>query len=629
MHPDIRTLVLVLGITHIIQIFVFSYQYLTNRNYKGIGWWLMWSAAEVSGFTFILLRELPSIKLIAIICQNTSIILGVIFLYTGIVRFFGKKENRWIVISIFTVFFAAFLHFIFADNDIRIRGIIISATLAIVSFLSAHALLFYRTRSVASSANFIAVFFLAHGGFFVFRTVELFKKDINAEPFIPSVLNIATYIDALVCSILWTIALIIMINQRLNAEMKEAKEEIEMVFNTSPDAAAITRMSDGLIVYANEGFSVLSGFPGDEVIGKSSLAVNVWENPGDRNKVVNELNRRGSVENFEAGFQRKDGSKFIGLMSAKIINLQNVPHIISITRDITDRKQAEALLRESEERYRVLVEYSNDGVALVEGDQNVYVNQKFLDIFGYEKSEDIIGKSSLTVVHPDDREMVMEYNRKRLKGESIPLKYEFKGIRKDGTILLIEVSVAKIAYHGKMVSLAYLRNITERKLLEEQLQTMSLTDDLTGLYNRRGFFALAQQQLKLAERTKKNALIFFADLDRMKQINDTLGHQEGDKALIEIASILKGVFRESDIIGRMGGDEFAVLAINTMDETGEVLRNRLDNTLEEYNRPGNRNYLLSLSIGLAYHDPEKPSSLDELIAQADIQMYEEKRKKQQ
>jgi len=161
--------------------------------------------------------------------------------------------------------------------------------------------------------------------------------------------------------------------------------------------------------------------------------------------------------------------------------------------------------------------------------------------------------------------------------------------------------------------------------MEEKLRTMSLTDDLTAIYNRRGFFTLAQQQMKVAERTKKDMLLFFADLDKMKQINDTLGHQEGDKALIEIAAIFKEVFRESDIIGRMGGDEFAILAIDTSDETREVLMHRLCNILDNYNRSEGKSYQLSLSIGIAHYNPETPSTLDELMAQADTLMYEEKR----
>ncbi len=170
--------------------------------------------------------------------------------------------------------------------------------------------------------------------------------------------------------------------------------------------------------------------------------------------------------------------------------------------------------------------------------------------------------------------------------------------------------------------------VKQIKQSEEKLKTMSLADELTNLYNRRGFFTLAQRQMKVAERTKKDMLLFFVDLDKMKVINDTLGHKEGDKALIEVSNILKEVFRESDIIGRMGGDEFAVLAIDTANETKEVLVNRLHNTLNDYNRFEGRSYQLSLSIGVAHYNPETPSTLDELMAQADELMYEEKRNKQ-
>ena len=208
------------------------------------------------------------------------------------------------------------------------------------------------------------------------------------------------------------------------------------------------------------------------------------------------------------------------------------------------------------------------------------------------------------------------------------MRYEFKGIRKDGTPIYIEISATRVTFQGEATTLAYFRNVTERKELEEKLRTMSIIDDLTGLYNRRGFFTLAQQQMKVTERTKKDMLLFFADLDKMKQINDILGHQEGDKALVEIATILKEVFRESDIIGRMGGDEFVILAIDTTNGTREVLMKRLHNYLDDYNRPEGRSYTLSLSIGIVPYDPKKPFSLDELMAQADTLMYEEKRKKQ-
>ncbi|MBI4766778.1 MAG: GGDEF domain-containing protein [Deltaproteobacteria bacterium] len=172
-----------------------------------------------------------------------------------------------------------------------------------------------------------------------------------------------------------------------------------------------------------------------------------------------------------------------------------------------------------------------------------------------------------------------------------------------------------------------LNDITKSKQLEDRLSAMSITDELTGLYNRRGFITLSEQQLKIAERTKKSLFLFFADLDKLKEINDQWGHQEGDKALIKVADILKETFRKSDIIGRMGGDEFAVLNIDTSDGTGETLLNRLYQSLDNYNRSEGRKYTLSLSLGLTRYDPETPRSSEELMAQADQLMYEDKKRK--
>lgn len=169
--------------------------------------------------------------------------------------------------------------------------------------------------------------------------------------------------------------------------------------------------------------------------------------------------------------------------------------------------------------------------------------------------------------------------------------------------------------------------VTKRERLEHKLQTMSITDELTGLYNRRGFLTLATQQMNLAGRSKKAMLLFSADLDKMKYINDTFGHREGDQALIDIASILREAFRKTDIICRLGGDEFAILTIDTTDKTGEVLLKRLDTILETYNRREGRKYKLSMSVGVVKYNPLNPSSLDELMTQADALMYEEKRKK--
>ena len=160
-----------------------------------------------------------------------------------------------------------------------------------------------------------------------------------------------------------------------------------------------------------------------------------------------------------------------------------------------------------------------------------------------------------------------------------------------------------------------------------QLRNQALVDELTGLYNRRGFMLLAQQQLKLANRTKMGMLLLFADLDNLKSINDALGHHKGDLALIETANILKKTFREPDIIARIGGDEFGVLAVEGRKDSAEMLMRRLQNGLDIHNSKRKRRYRLSLSMGIERHDPECPCSIDELLAAADSLMYEQKRKR--
>ncbi|HEY3275998.1 MAG TPA: PAS domain S-box protein [Syntrophorhabdaceae bacterium] len=133
-------------------------------------------------------------------------------------------------------------------------------------------------------------------------------------------------------------------------------------------------------------------------------------------------------------------------------------------------KQAEEALKESEERYRIAIEHSNDGVAIVKGDRHVYVNQKFLEMFGYDDQEEVLGKNVFVSVHPDDREKVMEMNRRRQRGEPVPSRYEFKGVRKDGSTLDVEVSSTWVMYQGEPTTLAYVRDVTERKQSEEELQ---------------------------------------------------------------------------------------------------------------------------------------------------------------
>ena len=171
--------------------------------------------------------------------------------------------------------------------------------------------------------------------------------------------------------------------------------------------------------------------------------------------------------------------------------------------------------------------------------------------------------------------------------------------------------------------------VIERKRMEEEIRSLSLTDELTGLYNRRGFTLLAEEHAKLAVRSKRSMLLFFCDLDNLKKINDTLGHTQGDLALKEISTILKGTFRGTDIQARYGGDEFVVLAVDSSLDCVDNLKIRLLNSLDKLNLQVGRSYKLSFSMGIAHFDPEAPSTVSEMIAQADGEMYKQKQEKKE
>ena len=207
------------------------------------------------------------------------------------------------------------------------------------------------------------------------------------------------------------------------------------------------------------------------------------------------------------------------------------------------------------------------------------------------------------------------------KGEQ-HIKTELEKVRPDGTTLICLVTATPFYNgNGELTGIVEdFRDISEQKRMEQQLHTLSTTDELTGLYNRRGFMNLAQYQLDLAKRSNGEVFVIFADLDNMKWINDTLGHEAGDKALILTARVLRTAVRETDIVGRMGGDEFAILLTSASSSDSEpILLARLEQELAAINKDLPQQQQIAISFGIT-HDPGG-ATLEELLVLADARMY--------
>jgi len=298
---------------------------------------------------------------------------------------------------------------------------------------------------------------------------------------------------------------------------------------------------------------------------------------------------------------------------------------------LTDRSRE--AIRQSEESKRLLLHAAGDGIFGIDTTGQVtFVNPAARRMLGFSE-EDMLGQGVHNLIHHSHKDgsnyplvdcpMYDSYTKAAHRNVTDEVLW-----RKDGSNFLVEYSSTPIIEDGKnMGAVVTFKDITDRKRMEEEILALSITDQLTGLHNRRGFLSLAAQQLKLAERNKSGMLLFFADLDGLKWINDTLGHEEGDQALIEAATVFKETFRTSDIIARLGGDEYAALAVNITEENSEIFTARLQSLTDTRNNQENRRYRLSISVGCSCYDPEHPCSIEELMASADRLMYEHKQKK--
>lgn len=190
----------------------------------------------------------------------------------------------------------------------------------------------------------------------------------------------------------------------------------------------------------------------------------------------------------------------------------------------------------------------------------------------------------------------------------------------------LQVSRSRIDYNGVPHTLIVLADVTVTKLELERLKHQSLSDELTNLYNRRGFMSVSSHHIDSALREGRKLLLIFADLDGLKRINDTLGHSEGDRAIKDVANILKVSLRTSDVTARIGGDEFVVLTTLASGEDADHVVARLKASIDSFNNNNERPYKLSVSFGTAELDPESDIDLIELLNRADCRMYEHKRR---
>ena len=292
-----------------------------------------------------------------------------------------------------------------------------------------------------------------------------------------------------------------------------------------------------------------------------------------------------------------------------------------LEQEIQWEQEIEQRLRESEDRFRCLFDSTFEGVLVHDGETVLEANQSVADMFGCAV-EDIVGRPWIDFVAEDRRADVSA----RIKtGETGP--YESRGLRPDGSTFPTEVAAREVLYEGRPVRVVTMRDITARRKLERSLAKMAFLDELTGLYNRRGFMTVGDQQLRAAKRRKSGAALFYADVDNLKDINDRHGHPVGDQAIAAVAEVLKRCFRQSDVLARVGGDEFAVLAVDCGRDAIARIIETAYRAMTQYNTESDVPCDVGFSMGATWFGPDDASGVRDLMRSADAAMYDEKRRR--
>ena len=302
---------------------------------------------------------------------------------------------------------------------------------------------------------------------------------------------------------------------------------------------------------------------------------------------------------------RDDDGRFTGVQSS--------------ARDISDRKMAD-------EQFRTAFDDALVGIALVAPDGSwLRVNDSLCEIVGYSR-EQLYGMTFQDITHPEDLDADLAQLEDTLAGRRAGYQMEKRYLRPGGQVVwaLLSVSLVRDAAGAPLHFISQIQDISERKRLESELSRLATRDDLTGLYNRRFFEREVKQALRLLRRHGGQSSVLFVDLDRFKEVNDTLGHQAGDDLLKHVALVLTGRLRESDVIARLGGDEFAVLLpLTGADGAAAIVKSLEQEFIERPALLDGRAVTASASIGVAELDAEL--DVDGVLRRADQAMYAVKR----
>ena len=509
---DVKTAAALLGVVNALLAVVLALQYRFSRPHKGVGWWAAGQTCIAVGLALGNLRGTSFAGHVIIPVYQVAVVAGPLLFYVGIRRFLGKPERRTPIVALLVAVLVEALVFTFVFDSFRVRSTALYAAIGIGLAMAATAAFRDRTPDVRGPALLLGWVLSVTAALYLGQAVwqAMVPSPGTAWTFFPSLLSTIAYLVEVAAAVLWTFAMVLMINQRLSAKVADDAANLRSVFESIPDSVVLSRLRDGVIVDVNPGFSRMAGYSRTEAVEGALRGMDLWADSEDRNRMVAEVEATGACRDLRARMRLKDGSDLECVLNARTFHLGQEPHLVSVTRDVS-------------------------------------------------------------------QEIAMQ----------------------------------------------------------EQLRREATTDELTGVANRRHFLALTQAAVTQARDMRSPLMITMLDLDGLKEINDTFGHAGGDAALVAFADVLAASLRDVGpavsaqapaVLGRVGGDEFALLLPGYDSESGfdvvEGLRQVVEDSPMAFNGAA---VILTFSAGVASIDGGD-DSLEAILARADSALYRAKRK---
>ncbi len=424
------------------------------------------------------------------------------------------------------------------------------------------------------------------------------------------------------------------------SERKKAVQELarisrqnELILESAGDGI-FGMNSSGNHILVNRAALKMLGYESADLMGRHSHSI--WHHTRadgtpypDKECLIYQTARDGKARTVQDEvFWRKDGTSVpVEYTTNPVYEGRNLVGTVVTFRDITKGKRAQEALVESENRFRAFFESVAVGTVQLDARSGKFLrmNKRFCAITGYACDE----LRSLTfsdLTHPDDRAGALKRYKRMIDGEDPVYETEKRYVRKDGSVVWVHVSASLVrdANGRPLHTAAVVQDVSSRKKMEDEIRHMAQHDALTGLPNRRLFIDILDVELALTRRHGKKLGILFLDLDRFKEINDTLGHATGDELLKQVAGRFRNTIRTSDTVARIGGDEFNIVltSVNRSEDISDIARKIVESFREPVFLSG-RELQVTTSIGISIY-PDDSEDVNSLLRYADIAMYHAK-----